>query len=246
VENLLRARVYANYLSARTGTVTAAHTTDQHARSPYLNRLVRRHFPADRDSSILEVGCGSGALIKAAKAIGYRHISGVDGSEEQIAAAHRFGIYEAQLGDIFSHLRNIPDSSLDCVLAFDVIEHFTANELVNLVDEIARVLRPAGRWIVHAPNAEGPFFGRSRYGDITHELAFTRTSISQILLSSRFSEVRCFEDAPIPHGLLSLMRYALWKLIRASLLIYIAVETGELDYSSILSQNFLVVAEREH
>jgi len=130
------------------------------------------------------------------------------------------------------------------VVAFDVIEHFTRDELLGFVDQVQRVLRPGGRWIIHTPNGESPFCGRMRYWDLTHELAFTRTSIIQLLLSSGFSNVQCFEDAPIPHGLTSAGRWLLWKAIRSGLRLYLAAETGDTASSAIFSQNFLTVADK--
>jgi hypothetical protein len=81
-----------------------------------------------------------------------------------------------------------------------------------------------------------------RYGDITHELAFTLTSLSQLLLSSGFYRVDFYEDQPIPHGIKSVIRWALWKVIRCFLRFYIAVETGDNGRNAIFSQNFLAVA----
>ena len=40
---------------------------------------------------------------------------------------------------------------------------------------MCRALKPGGRWILHTANAESPFYGRVRYGDITHEQAFTQS-----------------------------------------------------------------------
>jgi hypothetical protein len=125
-----------------------------------------------------------------------------------------------------------------------VIEHFTRDELLGFVDQILRVLRSEGRWIIHTPNGESPFSGRMRYGDLTHELAFTRTSICQLLHSSGFSKVQCFEDAPVPHGLNSAIRWVVWKVIRSGLRVYLAVETGDTAGDAIFSQNFLIVAEK--
>jgi hypothetical protein len=83
-----------------------------------------------------------------------------------------------------------------------------------------------------------------RYWDLTHELIFTRTSITQLLLSSGFSDVQCFEDAPIPHGLTSAVRWLLWQVIRFGLRLYLAAETGDTASSAIFSQNFLIVADK--
>ncbi|OPX35236.1 MAG: hypothetical protein B1H11_09415 [Desulfobacteraceae bacterium 4484_190.1] len=98
-----------------------------------------------------------------------------------------------------------------------------------------------GRWIIHTPNAESPFGNRILFGDFTHELAFTRTSLAQILLASGFSRVGCYEDQPVLHGIKSAVRWILWRCIRGVLRLYLAVETGNTGRDAIFSQNFLAV-----
>jgi cyclopropane fatty-acyl-phospholipid synthase-like methyltransferase len=193
-------------------------------------------------SKILDLGCGHGALIHVARQMGYKNVDGVDGSPEQVAAAQRLGIRGVEEGDLMQVLANLTDASQDCVIAFDVLEHFTRDELISFVDEVKRVLKPSGRWIIHTPNGESPFCGRIRFGDLTHELAFTRTSIAQLLYSSGFSDVRSYEDEPIIHGVISLFRSAIWKGIRGGLRLYLAAETGDTGRNAIFSQNFLTVA----
>jgi SAM-dependent methyltransferase len=174
----------------------------------------------------------------------YKRARGVDGADEQIRAARALGITGVERDDVMSALAATPTASLDVVVAFDLIEHFTKTEVIQLVDEVYRVLRPTGRWIIHVPNGEGPFGGRIRYGDFTHEFAFTRVSMAQLLKASGFASVQCYEDQPVPHGLKSTVRYLLWQVIRTGLLLYIAVETGDLDRSAVFSQSLLAVTRR--
>ena len=181
----------------------------------------------------------------AARQAGYERIRGVDWADEQVQAARELGIAGVEQADLMSFLAGTVTGSIDVVVAFDLIEHFTRDELFPMVDEVHRVLRPGGRWIIHVPNAEGPFGSRIRYGDFTHELAFTRFSVAQLLKASSFAGVRCYEDQPVPHGIRSSLRYVLWQVIRAGLLFYVAVETGSFDRGAIFSQNLLAVAERD-
>src|SRR5688572_16897500 len=103
---------------------------------------------------------------------------------------------------------------------------------------------PNGRWIIHVPNAESPFGACMRYWDFTHELAFTRTSIAQLLKASGFASVLCYEDQPVPHGLKSAVRYVLWNIIRFALLCYVAIETGAVDRGAVFTRNMLAVGRR--
>jgi SAM-dependent methyltransferase len=237
-----RARIYGSYVTARDQPLAPETVEGLKSRLPYLYRLIQMHLPENRDAAILDLGCGHGALVYALESQGYQNVTGVDGSPEQVDAAHRLGIRGVRLGDAIKILVATEDASLDAVIAFDFIEHFQKPEIVGLVDEIHRVLKPGGRSVFHVPNAEGPFGANVRYGDFTHEQAFTRSSIVQLLKSSGFSDVFCFEDTPAPHGLKSAIRAAFWAVFRLGLLFFVAVETGAMDREAIFSMNLLAVA----
>lgn len=239
--HVYRQRIYASYATARDTPLAPENLDGLSPRLPYLRQLAHRHFPEDRDVVILELGCGHGALLHVLQQQGYRNVRGVDGSPDQVAAALRLGIAGVKQNDVMAALAGTPTVSQDVVVAFDLIEHFSKDELIPLVDEVHRVLKPGGRWVIHAPNAEGPFSSRMRHWDFTHELAFTRTSLDQLMRASGFTRVECFEDRPAPHGLKSLMRLVLWRVMRGALMSYLAVETGTLDRRVVLSQNLLAV-----
>lgn len=237
----LRDRVYNQYVSARHLSLAPSSLSSDSPRAPYLTKLIRNHFPANRDATVLDLGCGHGALVYAAQQAGYHNVTGVDRSPEQVVLAAQLGVVGVRLGDVAESLRAASAGSCDAIVTFDVIEHLTRSELLLLVDEVHRVLKPGGRWIIHAPNGESPFFGRILFGDITHEQAFTRISIAQLLLSSRFQRVSCYEDSPVVHGARSMVRWCLWKAFRGVLRLYLAAETGDIGQDAIFSRNFLTV-----
>lgn len=236
-----RARIYGQYVHARETALAPATISGLSSRAPYLKRVIREHFPADRDARILDLGCGHGTLVWFARQAGYRNAEGVDRSPEQVAEARRLGIDGVREGDLMETLAALPEGSQHVLIAFDVIEHFTREELLPFIDAVHRALAPGGRWLIHTPNAESPFFGRIRYGDITHEQAFTTTSLNQLLRASGFSDVRCYEDTPVVHGAASAARWVLWKLLRGTMRTYLMAETGS-PGSGVLSQNLLAVA----
>jgi 2-polyprenyl-3-methyl-5-hydroxy-6-metoxy-1,4-benzoquinol methylase len=211
---------------------------------PSLRALVKNHFPPDRNASVLDLGCGHGAIMHAAREQGYRNLRGVDGSVEQVAAAKQLGIEGVEHGDVLSTLEQCKDASLDVVVAFDVLEHFTKDELLPFIDQVHRVLKPGGRFIIHVPNGESLFGSRMFFWDLTHELAFTRQSLSQLMLSSGYAQVECFEDIPVVHGFKSALRWSIWKVFRGLLRLYIATETGDSGKRAVFSQNMLAVVTR--
>ncbi|MBL0932897.1 MAG: class I SAM-dependent methyltransferase, partial [Alphaproteobacteria bacterium] len=115
---------------------------------------------------------------------------------------------------------------------------------MKLADEVRRVLKPGGRWILHLPNGEALFAGRVRYWDFMATGSFTRKSIEQLLLVCDFRDVRCYEDKPVAHGLKSSVRAVLWAVLRAGLRLALAAETGETGRDAIFSQTFLAVATK--
>jgi 2-polyprenyl-3-methyl-5-hydroxy-6-metoxy-1,4-benzoquinol methylase len=237
-----RSRIYESYVHARQERVAPDKTEGLAPRLPLFNRIIRRHLPKNSDAAILELGCGHGAFLYALRNAGYSKCEGVDRSPEQIAVAKRLGIGGITEDDLMRHLAAAPNASRQVVITFDVIEHFTKPELMMFVDEVYRVLCPGGTWIIHSPNGESLFGARMHFWDFTHELAFTRSSITQLLMASGFSTVTCEEDGPVPHGVISAIRWVLWQMIRGVLRFYLAVETGSISPKHIFTQNLLAVA----
>lgn len=241
----LRERLYGAYLRAGAASGHFFSVQDLERRRPTLASLVSRHFPAEREAQVLDIGCGHGALLHFAREQGYQNVAGVDVSPQQVALAGQLGIQGVEEGDLLASLRQRPAASLDVVVAFDVIEHFTKDELLDLVDAVAHVLKPGGRWLIQAPNGESPFCGAIRFGDMTHEQAFTRSSLDQLLRASGFASVRCFETAPVPSGFKGAVRLVAWKCIRAVLRLWSLSETGDTGRDAVFTRNLLAVAVRE-
>jgi SAM-dependent methyltransferase len=237
----LRQRIYAAYTSATNAPLAPDTLDGLRPREAHLNRLIADHFPADRTARILELGSGHGALLHFARRAGYTNISGVDGSPAQVAAAERLGIAGIRQGDLMTALRETPEAALDAVVAFDVLEHLTRDEILDAVDAIHRVLKPGGRLILHVPNGASPFGTLMIYSDLTHEVAFTPESLAQLFLASGWRKIDSYEDPPAVHGFKSRLRAILWRAIRAALRFYLAVETGSRSHT-VLTQNLYAVA----
>jgi SAM-dependent methyltransferase len=240
-----RRRMYAAYGPAPGELFPQDPPAGVAVRMPFLRQMVHRHFPPARDAVILDLGCGHGDLIQVLRTAGYTHVRGVDASPSQVSLARGLGFTDVVRGDLMAALKHADDASLDVVVALDVLEHFTRPELGEIAERVRQVLKPSGRWIIHTLNGASPFAGRSAYGDITHETLFTRNSLRQMLKAYGFGRIRCFEDRPVPHGLVSACRYLLWMGLRSLLMLYVAVETGDLDRQGIFSQNFTAVARPE-
>ncbi len=234
--------VYDSY-SATHAVYSSEEAGLRRGRQVTLRRFLEDHLPTDRSASILDFGCGDGLLLSTAERLGYRHLEGVDISEGLLAIAAKRTSAQLHLGNGMEFLQRAPAARYDVVLAFDVFEHLTRAELLDASRDIVRILKPGGRLLLHVPNGASPYCGVVRWGDITHEQAFTRSSLTQVLAPLGFRNILAFEEAPVPHGLRSTIRAWLWQLIRAWRVGNLAIETGQLR-GHVLTINMYVRAEK--
>ena len=79
-----RERLYHHYLTTHHGDLQQARR-GLLAAAPYLKKVIRKHLPQDRNTRILDLGCGYGALLYWLQQAGYRNLEGIDRSAEQVA-----------------------------------------------------------------------------------------------------------------------------------------------------------------
>jgi len=175
-----RHRLNAEYVSTHFGSIRETSLAAVQRGFPYFRRNFLPHLPAGLGLQIADIGCGFGSLVYTLTAHGYSNAVGVDASEEQVDLARRLGIAGIRRAEAHEYLLDNP-SRFDVVFAVDLLEHLVKQEVVELIAAVARVLRPGGRFVVQTVNGESPFAGSIRYGDFTHELAFTKKSIAQVL-----------------------------------------------------------------
>lgn len=99
----------------------------------------------------LDVGCGTGGLLKVAQTRGWKSL-GVEISRWAIETGRKDGleILEGSLQDL-----GLPGDSFQAISMFDVLEHVTAPR--ELMQEVYRVLKPGGTMIAETPNVNGFF-----------------------------------------------------------------------------------------
>jgi len=240
-----RQRLYNSYVTtAIEREVPVTPSTLEHLAVVFQKTIIGPFLPPDRSIRLLDLGCGYGSFLYACQKAGYNNCQGVDTSPEQVSLAARLGLAEKVVqADLREYLRDQTEA-FDVITAFDVLEHLTKPEVLEFLDQVYLALKPGGLFIMRAPNGEGPFAGRYRYGDFTHELCFTRHSLHQIMGTVGFTQVVCQETPPVAHGFFSALRYGLWQIIRTTLWFCQAVETGDYRDRYIFTQNIVAVATK--
>lgn len=236
--NDYRERIYGCYskmFQGRTETVTKR---DQDWWYRVYSYYFRNWLPDDKQAAIVDVGCGAGALLTVFKRKGYYNLYGVDLSVPQVEFARHI-VKDVVVDNAIDYLKR-RNGSFNLITAIDIIEHFKKDEALNFLDACFVALRPGGRLILQTPNAESPWVGSIRYGDMTHETCYTPAGLSRIMNMCGFIEVEGRPCVPTPNNLNSTIRYLLWQMISIGFRICTFIEGYK--SSGIYTRVFLLTA----
>ena len=120
---------------------------------PFVRRRLAQlvsAFDADRRlNRWLDVGCGAGTLMEAARGRGWE----VTGTEvaERAAAAMRDKGFDVRSGEL--EQLDLPEASFDVVSSMEVVEHVP--DVNALLGESRRLLRPGGALYLTTPHGRG-------------------------------------------------------------------------------------------
>jgi SAM-dependent methyltransferase len=105
-----------------------------------------------RDGPVLDIGCGRGEWLELLRREGIP-ARGVD-SNRLMAEECRERRLDVEHSEALDYLARVPDGSLAAVTALRVVEQLPLRQLVRLLDETARMLRPGGTAIFETPNPD--------------------------------------------------------------------------------------------
>jgi 2-polyprenyl-3-methyl-5-hydroxy-6-metoxy-1,4-benzoquinol methylase len=140
---------------------------DSRPKLEWFNQYVRLNYLpyfqgyAVSDIRVLEIGCNKGFLMAALASLGFRRLTGIDLSPDDIQVAKRL----------------VPEAELLCTDA----EHVRKDEVVPFLMKIRNALKDNGMIIIDVPNMDWLMAQHERYMDFTHEVGFTRESLAQVM-----------------------------------------------------------------
>ena len=169
-------------------------TTRLHENAATVLEHHGKHFPADRNAAILEIGPGTGTLMGFLhRSCGYRNIKAVDISPEVANACNGVLPGSTTLVSDTTEFLQQQTEAYDFVLMLHALEHIPKDMVLSLLRAIHAALRPKGKLVIEVPNCEHPVVGtRNRYVDFTHTTGFTDLSLRFVLENSGFSGVSVY------------------------------------------------------
>ena len=135
----------------------------QMAYRPFIEKLQTQ----GRTLKALDVGCGRGEWLELLRDWGIE-AEGVDLDDSMLRVCYEMGLAVSNQ-DALVFLTKAPSASLDIISGFHIAEHLEFSQLVTLVKESLRALRPGGLLILETPNSENINVATSSfYLDPTH------------------------------------------------------------------------------
>ena len=186
----------------------------------YDLRVQSRQFAAcyggslpDSSSVIGDLGCGKGEWLAWLHQQGLKNLWGVDWSASDVAIARQNcpGI-EIEEGDIFMRLRE-KRGCFDLLHAKDLIEHLKPDELFDFLDTCRSALKPGGSLWLLTYNAQSPLANATRFGDFSHDIGLTPTSMAQVLSAAGFTVDRVSGIHVCPPTPTGIARKIVWKAL---------------------------------
>jgi 2-polyprenyl-3-methyl-5-hydroxy-6-metoxy-1,4-benzoquinol methylase len=129
-------------------------------------------MPSNKNSSILDFGCGSGGFLKRLKNSGYKDLSGVEVSEIKTNSA----------SDCFLITKTIQKRKYDVILMMDVLEHIEDDSAI--LREIKSHLKPDGILLLSVPAYQ---FLWSNHDNLNmHYRRYNRNSLQKVIKEAKF------------------------------------------------------------
>lgn len=154
---------------------------------------IQQHISDWTQGRFIDVGSGRGEWLDVLRENGAVDYVGVDLNARQNALCEARGHHVVQM-DCIEYLAAQPDSSVDLVSGFQIIEHLCMSDFIELLRQSYRVLKPGGIIIFETQNPRNLIVGANTfYIDPSHKRPLDPRMVSFIVEWCGYSDVKCID-----------------------------------------------------
>lgn len=187
---------------------------------------------------VIEIGFGNGSLLGWLRDNG-AIATGIEVQDELKERARQAGFA------VIDTLAEVPDQSIDMVVALDVFEHINYPDLQRLCEDIRRVLKPGGYLIARFPNGDSPFSMRFQNGDATHVLYIGDALIGNLMQTTGFSVEALRAPSEVPTGLKGVAILFIKRVMRWLFATYVRIAFMGAATPKTFMFNYMLVARKK-
>jgi 2-polyprenyl-3-methyl-5-hydroxy-6-metoxy-1,4-benzoquinol methylase len=134
-----------------------------------IQKIIRRRYVKqlltilDKESKILELGCGTGWLLFMLAEAGFKNLTGTDFSKEQLDIAisrkqKSSELVKKRLRFLYTNNEDVEKEKYDVIICHGFLHHLSEKEIFNVIDFAKKQLNSNGKLIVWEPikYSEGP------------------------------------------------------------------------------------------
>ena len=153
----------SNYIAWKDWSEEPFGTLNKNAKCYFRAELKHAGIDSNKPLKVLEIGFGNGEFLAYAREQNWC-IEGVEVNTKLLeqGKSAKFSVHQGP------SLDKLETGHYDLVVAFDVLEHISQDQIEGFLLAIKRVLKTSGCFLARFPNGDSPLGLIAQNGDVTH------------------------------------------------------------------------------
>lgn len=203
--------------------------------------VIQQYLPDWSKCRFVDVGSGRGEWLDILRENGAEDYVGVDLNGRQNALCEARGHKVVQM-DCIQYLAAQPEHSVDLISGFQIIEHLCLSDLMELLRQSYRALKPGGVILFETPNPKNLMVGAdSFYFDPSHKRPLDPSLTSFLVEWCGYSHVQCLDANS--HPLSARIEIPEWN--KSADKLHLVQEFNDLKWLMYGPQDYAVIGVKE-